>query len=94
MACPGCSNSDPPAPAPSSQSQPRDSQDALVDQSQPRDSQDGLVDQSQRDTQSHLLECVAYSDLRVSLDQDPMNDEKLADFFIRVVQRRVENGDD
>ena len=68
MACPGCSNSDPPAPATSSQSQPRDSKDALVDQ-------------SQRDTQSHLLECVAYSDLRVSLEQDPMNDEKLADFF-------------
>ena len=86
LACPGCSNSDLVA-AQSDLSQTRDA--SSTNQSHPRDSQS-----HPRDNQSHLLVCDMYSDLRSDLDQDPLNDEKLAEFFINVVQRRIDNGDD
>ena len=47
-----------------------------------------------RDTQAHVLQCDSYSDIRSSIDFDPTNDEHLADYFTKVVQRRIENGDD
>ena len=47
-----------------------------------------------KDTQSHVLVCHAYSNIHSSIELDPMNDEHMADYFIKVVQRRVENGDD
>ena len=46
------------------------------------------------DTQTHVLICDSYSDIRLSLDFDPRKDELLADYFIKVVKRRVENGED
>ena len=78
MSCPGCSNSN--QPVPSSQGfSPGISSD---EQTQPRD------------TQTHILQCDGYSDIRSSIELDPMNDELLADYFIKVVQRRIENGED
>ena len=46
-----------------------------------------------KDTQPHILDCVSYSDLRGPLF-DPSDDKMLAEFFSKVVMRRIENGDD
>ena len=100
LACPGCSDKNLPTTSESDQSQP-----SSVGPNQPQPSGEVsnqsepsavISNQSQpRDSQSHiLLDCPAYSDLRSSLELDPMNDELLADFFTQVVQRRIENGDD
>ena len=79
LSCPGCSNDDL-VEVPSVQSQAGVTD--TTNQIQPRD------------TQSHLLVCNSYSDIRSAIQLDPMDDGKLADFFIQVVQRRIENGED
>ena len=40
-----------------------------------------------------LLNCDAYRDLK-PVDFDPLDDGMPADFFCKVVQRRIENGKD
>ena len=90
LACPGCFNVELDSPVPT---QPDMS---ASNQSQPSTSQvTGTSNQSRRDSQSHvLLVCPAYSDIRSSIELDPMDDEKLAEFFTQVVQRRIDNGED
>ena len=46
-----------------------------------------------RDSQNHILSCFSYSDLRGE-QFDPKDDQMLAEFFRKVVQRRVENSQD
>ena len=46
-----------------------------------------------RDSQIHIVSCLAYSDLRGE-QFDPKNDHMLAEYFRKVVQRRIENGQD
>ena len=54
----------------------------------------GSINQSQpRDTMTHILKCEAYRDLRGD-SFDPEDDKMLAEFFTKVVQRRIENGVD
>ena len=90
LSCPGCSNAeaDPPVT--------NNSITSATDQSQPRITEDsGSVKPTKsRDSMSHVLVCPAYDDIRSSLELDPMDDEKLADYFTQVVQRRIDNGED
>ena len=46
-----------------------------------------------RDSIPHILKCNSYSDLQES-DFNPNDDKMLAEFFVKVVNRRIENGDD
>ena len=52
-----------------------------------------LINQSQPDSQPHILVCGSYSDLKTH-DFDPNDDKMVAEFFIKVVNRRIENGED
>ena len=49
--------------------------------------------QSQPDSLPHILVCESYSDLQ-DPDFDPNDDKMLAEFFIKVVNRRIEQGED
>ena len=52
-----------------------------------------LINQSEpQDSITHLFQCNAFSDISEGLDI--LDDGMLADFFIKVVQRRMENGED
>ena len=53
------------------------------------------LDQSEhRDSATHiLLFCEAYNDLKDE-NFDPNNDQMLSEFFMGVVQRRIDNGED
>ena len=53
------------------------------------------ISQNKQPTDSipHILVCESYSDLR-NLSFDPNDDEMLTEFFIKVVTRRIENGED
>ena len=44
------------------------------------------------DSQSHVLHCPAFSDLRGTLDLE--NDRDLVKYFRSVVERRIQNGED
>ena len=57
------------------------------------DSNFSLNNQSETDTQTHVLYCESYSDFR-GPSFDPNNDKMLAEFFSKVVMRRMENGED
>ena len=55
---------------------------------------DPFSSQSQpKDSQPHILVCGGYSDLQEP-HFDPSDDKMLAKFFIRVVERRIENGEE
>ena len=86
LSCPGCSKTEQFASPPVVEGEPGEPQTSLssVSTNQP----------APRDSISHILVCKAYSDIRSSIELDHRNDEKLANFFIQVVQRRIDNGDD
>ena len=44
------------------------------------------------DSQSHVLLCPAFSDLRENMDLE--DDRELVEFFKSVVERRIKNGED
>ena len=52
-----------------------------------------LNSQSETDSQIHVMVCDSYSDFR-GPSFDPEDDKMLAEFFLKVVTRRMENGED